>query len=118
MQEEYASNPEDVICCITPSIGACHFEVDEEIKDQCEEIFRYTNCLNEIIQTGKVIEGKQKYHIDLVLLNKLQLREAGLKEENIIDSKICSVCNSDYIHSYRATGNHNIKHATALIGLR
>ena len=29
------------------------------------------------------------------------MKEEGLKPENIIDSGICSMCNSDIIHSYR-----------------
>ena len=29
------------------------------------------------------------------------LKECGLKEENIIDSGICTVCNNDLLHSYR-----------------
>ena len=30
------------------------------------------------------------------------LREIGLKDENVIDSGICTVCNSDELHSYRS----------------
>jgi len=36
-----------------------------------------------------------------VEINKVLLKQAGLKEENIIDCGICSVCNSDLIHSFR-----------------
>ena len=39
-----------------------------------------------------------------------------LKEENIIDSEICSVCNKDIIHSYRAHGK-NAGRATQIIML-
>ena len=46
----------------------------------------------------------EKYLIDNALINKILLEEAGLLKENIIDSKICSVCNKDYIHSRRAEG--------------
>ena len=43
----------------------------------------------------------EKWNIDTVLINKIMLQKLGLKQENIIDSGICSVCNSDMIHSYR-----------------
>ena len=46
-------------------------------------------------------ENAEKWHIDTVLINQIILEKAGLKKENIIDSKICSVCNPDLIHSYR-----------------
>ena len=118
MKKVYGSNPKDIICCISPSIKKCHFEVEDDVKSQCEEAFCDNPYLAEIITKGKILEGKQKYHIDLVLITKTVLEEAGLKAGNIIDSKICSVCESDYVHSFRATGNHNFKHGTAVIGLK
>lgn len=112
----YKSNPEDIICCICPSIRKCHFEVDEDVKILCENIFGFTNKVNEFIEKGNVIDGIQKYMIDTVLINKILLKEVGLKEENIIDSGICSVCNSDKISSYRVEGK-DFKLATATISL-
>ena len=81
MVEAYSCNPKDIICCISPCIKKCHFEVEEEVKNMFEAEFKYT--------------------IDTTLINKISLMEAGLKEENIIDSNICTVCNSDLFHSYR-----------------
>lgn len=97
MQEEYGCNPRDIICCICPSIRQCHFEVDIEVKDKFEKEFE------EIIKaTPEIIkENKPKWNIDTVLINKILLEEAGLKPENIMDSGICSVCNSEIMHSYR-----------------
>ena len=88
MQEIYNCNPKDIICCISPSIRKCHFEVDEDVKN----IFK--NTFNNI---EKYIERNQeKWYID-----------TGLREENIIDSKICTVCNSKQIHSYRGSNHQN-----------
>ena len=56
----------------------------------------------EIIDIGKKTNEVQKYNIDTTLINKLILQEVGLKPENIIDSGLCTVCNSDLFHSYRA----------------
>ena len=50
---------------------------------------------------GKIKENKQKYNIDTVLINKETMLQMGLKEENIIDCGLCTVCNSDKFHSYR-----------------
>lgn len=104
MVDKYSSNPEDIIVCICPSIRKCHFEVDEDVKSECERIFGYTNRLDEIIQRGKIKDGKQKYNIDSVLINKILLKDLRIKDENIVDSGICSVCDSDKIHSRRADG--------------
>ena len=32
MISDYGSKPEDIIACIGPCIGKCHFEVDEDVK--------------------------------------------------------------------------------------
>ena len=117
MIKEYGSNPEDIICCISPSIGVCHFEVGPEVKDLCEELFTYTHKLEDIIKTGRSISGTTKYCIDIIELTKILLQETGLKAENIIDSKICSVCESDQVHSRRASKVNDFKHSTAIIGL-
>ncbi len=116
MMNFYQCKPSDLICCICPSIRKCHFEVDEEVKDLCSEIFRFTNRLEEIIEVGEIKDGKTKYMIDTVLINKILLQDLGLKENNIIDCGICSVCNQDKIHSARAEGE-NFKRATAMISL-
>lgn len=104
MVEEFGSNPKDIICCICPSIRKCHFEVEKDVKEMCESIFKYTNRINDFIEYVGKKDGKDKWKIDTVLINKILLQEAGLIEENIIDSGICSVCNSDKVHSYRIEG--------------
>lgn len=97
MQEEYNCNPEDIICCIGPTIRQCHFQVEEDVKDLFMQAFNDES----IIKVGKVVDGKQKYYIDAVKANINMMKSCGLKEENIIDSGICTVCNSDILHSYR-----------------
>ena len=104
MKEKYNCNPKDIICCFCPSIRKCHFEVEDDVAIECEKIFEYTGKLNKIIEKGNIKDGKQKYYIDMILINKLLLEEEGILAENIIDSDICSVCNSDKIHSRRAEG--------------
>ena len=64
----------------------------------------YYNEFKELEEIDKIIvpiPGEEKWYIDTVKINKLILKQEGLKEENIIDSEICSVCNSDLVHSYR-----------------
>ena len=98
MMNEFKCNPEDIICCICPSIRRCHFEVDTDVKD----IFynKYSN-LPEINDIIKKDHERNKYYIDTVLINKCLLKQIGLRKENIIDSNICTVCNSNLFHSYR-----------------
>lgn len=97
MIEVYNCNASNIICCICPSIRKCHFEVDYDVKEIFAKTFNYEG----IIEKGVIRESKQKYNIDTVEINKRMIKEIGIKEENIIDSKLCTVCNSDKFHSYR-----------------
>lgn len=100
MKKEFGCNPEDIICCICPSIRKCHFEVDRDVKEMFEN--EYKDLKND--QLCDIIQEKipnEKWNIDTVLINKIILQKAGLRRENIIDSGICSVCHSDLIHSFR-----------------
>lgn len=104
MKSDYGCRAEDILCFICPSIRMCHFEVEEDVKNPCEEIFNYTGKLDEMIKIGRVVNGTQKYNIDTVLINKSILEEEGIKAENIYDSNICSVCKSEKVHSRRVEG--------------
>ena len=128
MVKEFECNPKDIICCICPSIRKCHFEVDADVKDMFAKEFSDLENYNFIgiendkeqkIKMSDFIEEKQesiKWNIDTVLINKILLQREGLKPDNIIDSGICSVCNSDIIHSYRIE-KANYMTETALIEL-
>jgi len=101
MINEMGCDPKDIICAIGPSIRKCHFEVQEDVNSLFREEFSYA------------INGK---YIDTVLINKVLLKEIGLKTENIIDSEICTVCNKDLLYSYR--GNNDKGRMTALICMK
>ena len=114
MHNEYNSSYKDIICCMSPSIRVCHFEVDKDVRNLFYEKFSYLNNINKIIISGN---SAHKYYIDTVLLNRTLLLNLGLCDDNIVDSSICSVCNSDNINSYRVDGpNFNL--STAIIALK
>lgn len=114
MVEEYNCNPEDIICCICPSIRKCHFEVEEEVKEMFENEFKDLGQKEEFIEE-KI--NKEKWNIDTVLINKIILERRGVRRENIIDCGICSVCHSNLIHSYRIE-KQGYGLSTALIGIK
>lgn len=114
MEKEYNSNPQDIICCICPSIRKCHFEVKRDVYELFSKEFEELKEIGEIIIPDSEDE---KWYIDTVKINKVILENAGLKKENIIDSRICSVCNSDLIHSYRVE-KESFGLSTAIIELK
>ena len=116
MVNKFNCKPENIICCICPSIRKCHFEVENDVKEIFEKEFKDLKIEqnNDIMEKQK---DKEKWNIDTVLINKILLKREGLKQENIIDSGICSVCNSDLIHSYRIE-RQGYGLATALIQIK
>ena len=101
MIEEYNCNPKDIICCIGPCIRKCHFEVSEDVKDLFEKEFQDMEDINQIITK----------------INENMMKDIGLLEENIIDSRICTVCNNNYMHSYRVQKELAGRN-TAILGIR
>lgn len=98
MKSQYGCNPADIICCICPSIIKCHFKVHKDVQEPFYNEFKELKEINEIIVP---VENENRWSIDTVRINQIILEQVGLKKENIIDCGICSVCNSDLIHSYR-----------------
>lgn len=117
MIKEYDCNVKDIICCIGPCIGMCHFEVGEDVKEIFENTFSYLGNLENIIKKGEMKEKGQKYFIDTTLINRMLLEEIGIPSQNIIESNICTVCNKEQMHSYRADKEKSGRN-TAIIGLK
>jgi len=89
MKEEFNSDPKDIIAGIAPSIGRCCYEVDLGV---AKYFIKYNSVFDKI---------EEKYMLDLPLINKKQLLNSGLKDENIELSNICTSCKVDDYFSYR-----------------
>ena len=101
MESQFSCSTKDIICLIGPTIKKCHFEVEDDVRSLFYDKYKYLPNINEIISKEKIVDGVKKYYIDTVLLNKTIMKSLGIKEENIIDCKICTVCESDKFHSHR-----------------
>lgn len=97
MLEIYGSDKSDIVCAIGPAIGFCCFEVDYPVF----EIFSGLKDLD----TNKFIKDNKngKYMIDLHETNKQILIKAGIPEDNIIVSDICTKCSHELLFSHRET---------------
>ena len=96
----YGTNPKDVVVAIGPAISKCCYEVD---KDCAENFYNLKDFDN-----SKFIFPKNdgKYMIDLLETNRQIVMKAGVKEENIVLSDLCTKCNSNLLWSHRATNGH------------
>lgn len=109
MIKEFSSNVEDIIVCIGPSIMGCCFEVDKDVVDMFTNNF---DDIEEFIRLGEFKDGKQKYYIDTIGINKRELINLGILEENIYLSNVCTKCSSDTYYSYRVQGQDSGRNVT------
>ena len=89
MIDTYQCDTKDIIVGIAPSIGACCYEVDYNVAQHFSNIPQGYTRKND------------KYMLDLPYINKQQLLEIGILEENIEMSNICTACEVDRFFSYR-----------------
>lgn len=111
MSSEFGCDPADLICCIGPHIRSCCFEVDRDVADLFRTEFSDLAAPDPFISSDP---DRGKYFIDTCMINRELLKKAGLAPENIIDSGICTKCNSDLCHSYRADKNESGRSAAVI----
>ena len=98
MMNEFNCNPKDIIVGIGPNIGQCCYEVDDLVIDE----FRKLDFLN--LSDFVVAKDNGKYMLNLSEANRQILIFSGIDPENIDVGDICTCCNSEDLHSHRATG--------------
>jgi polyphenol oxidase len=84
MTQQYGSRPEDLVAAVGPSIGACCYEVGDEVRKEFESAFTYAADL--------FGEGSR---LDLWEANRQQLLAAGIAQEKIVVVGECSGCSVD-----------------------
>jgi polyphenol oxidase len=131
MQMEFKSNPKDMLAAIGPTIGGCCYEVGTEVAADFSAKFSNASEFFDELRTGDepnplqwlnmMPPGHQpppkKVLLDLKKANKLQLLEAGLREQNIFVSNLCTSCNVDRLFSYRKEATTSGR-LLSVIGLR
>jgi len=96
MTEEFGTRPEDLHCVIGPSICANCYEVSEDVILEIEN-----KISKKAAKECAILKPNGKYQLDLWLLNKKILLDAGVKEENIVISNVCTCCNHKILFSHR-----------------
>ncbi len=88
MTAQFGASALRIKAAIGPSIGPCCFETGGEVAC-CFDESLVTECQN------------GKFRVDLWRANENILTHCGLKRENIDILKMCTICNSDTLYSYR-----------------
>ena len=97
MQDEFGSDPSRMIAAIGPTIGPECYEVDEPVMGPIREAF---SQWKEVASD----RGSDKWNLDLVKLNRLELAQIGLSAKNVHSLGLCTSCRRDLFYSFRAEG--------------
>lgn len=100
MTAEFGCDPKDILAAIGPSICQDCYEVSEDVIDRFKENFDERLWQNLFYQ-----KENGKYQLDLWEANHQIFLEAGIKEEHIAVTNVCTHCNPDVLFSHRTTGN-------------
>lgn len=115
MQMQFGTKPADLLAAIGPAIGGCCYEVGVEIAVEFKSQFSNASDWFDEMRTGDEPNPLQWLNmappghqpppksilLDLRKANRAQLLDAGLREQNIVVSDLCTACRRDLLFSYR-----------------
>ncbi|HEX9119013.1 MAG TPA: peptidoglycan editing factor PgeF [Terriglobales bacterium] len=117
-RRQFGSDPADMKAALGPGIHRCCYEVSGDFRDKFRAQFPYADGLFEEVFSSDPVRRKypllfmnqrapghgeppRTVHLDLVEANRRQLLEAGVREENIWISDLCTSCRTDLLFSHR-----------------
>lgn len=115
MQQEYGSNPADILACVGPSICGDCYEVGEEVAEAFREAFGQETGKKKGIVNPGVRQGK--YQLNLWKANEQVLLDAGILPKHLAVTNICTRCNSELLFSHRVMGSER-GNLGAFLGLK
>jgi purine-nucleoside/S-methyl-5'-thioadenosine phosphorylase / adenosine deaminase len=90
----FGSSRGDIRAAVGPGIGSCCYEVDAPVREAFRKSGEEWHAVAEQ-------SGEETWRLDLAKANFRQLIKAGVKEEQIDQTSLCSSCNPELFYSYR-----------------
>ncbi|QGQ95789.1 peptidoglycan editing factor PgeF [Paenibacillus psychroresistens] len=116
MQQQYNSQPHEIIAAIGPSIGICCFEVDETVMNRVWQIFGKDMLWD--LEDPPLYKEKEngKFLLNLQEINRQIMMKAGILPSHIEVTEYCTSCRTDLFFSHRKE-NGKTGRMVAWIGL-
>lgn len=99
MKEVYGTRPEDIYAAIGPSICQDCYEVSGDVIEEFQKSFSKSVWPQLFYK-----KENGKYQLNLWKANQLVLTEAGVTEQKIAVTNLCTHCNPEILFSHRSTG--------------
>lgn len=118
MSNLYGTRPTDLYIALSPTIGACCYEVDEKVREafQAHPIAAKHASFSTISAVDHNNVSYTSLRLDIAASNYAQLLSTGIPGERIEMSGICTSCRRDFFFSNRVEGGKTGRFAT-VIGL-
>lgn len=100
MKKTFGTDPKDLVAAIGPSICQDCYEVSGDVIEEFKKAFP-GGLWDQLFYE----KDNGKYQLDLWAANKAVLLEAGIPEEQIAVTNLCTHCNPDILFSHRAQGD-------------
>ena len=100
MTREFGVNPSDLTVAIGPSIGACCYEVGPSVLQS----FSLAGARDEDLARWFSKTTDDSMRLDLWAVNRDQLVRAGVREDHLHTSRLCTQTHRDIFESYRVDG--------------
>lgn len=107
MVVHFGCKPSDMYAAIGPGVCRDCYEMGDEVYDAFAREWGKADA-DELLSKypAKDADGRDipggKYHLDLFAANRMTLLRAGVREDRIAVSNVCTMCNADSFYSYRA----------------
>lgn len=100
MHDNFGSDPADILAAVGPSVCQDCYEVSADVTDRFKEVFD-RSAWDELFYE----KPDGKYQLDLWKANEKIFLEAGIREDHITVTNVCTHCNSGILYSHRAMGD-------------
>lgn len=100
MHDNFGSDPADILAAVGPSVCQDCYEVSADVTDRFKEVFD-RSAWDELFYE----KPDGKYQLDLWKANEKIFLEAGIREDHIAVTNVCTHCNSGILYSHRAMGD-------------
>jgi polyphenol oxidase len=104
MQENFQTDPKDLLVAIGPSIGPCCYSVGNHVIEE----FRSSGLF------PATAHPDGRTHLDLWETNRMQLLACGVGGDRIENMKICTSCGTSDFYSHRGEGGRTGRFALCL----
>jgi YfiH family protein len=116
MGNRYGTHPTDLYIGLSPSIGACCYEIDERVREafQKHPIAAKHASFSTIPAVSRNNVPYTSLRLDIVASNYAQLLSIGIPSEQIELSGICTGCHHDLFFSNRIEGGNTGRFAIVM----